>query len=249
MAHANVLHQLAGLLDLRAHQIEHHGRNQQLRARHRARLSLHGAHAGQKVLHFLTRHNRAALLAAHAVKTAAAGGHPSVHAPVLLLVLVIRRILLFLGFGLLGGSLRCLQLDHLSGELRQLLFRLDALLLDLLLLRGERGIVGGKLLRFGLDGLLIGFTRRFVQFVERLFQLLLALFERSAAGTKLAFLLLDGFKARANLLLLTPVQNHSECHDESSLSCPSSTVPAPGGAWPWRSCRAPPRPYPHTPGR
>ena len=133
---------------------------------------------------------------------------------------------------MLGGGLRCLQLDHLSGKLRQLLFRLDALLLDLLLFLGERGIIGGKLLRFGLDGLLIGFTRRFVQFVERLFQLFLALFERSAAGTKLAFLLLDGFKARANLLLLTPVQNHSECHDESSLSCPSSTVPALGGAWP-----------------
>ena len=230
MAHADVLHQLAGLLDLRAHQIEHHRRDQQLRARHRARLALHRAHAGQKILHFLARHNRAALLAAHAVKAAAAGH--LVHASVLLLVLVVRRGLLLLGCGLLGGGLLGLQLDHLLGQIGQLLFRLDAILLDLLLLRGERGIVGGKLIRFGFDGLLVRLAGRIVQFVERLFQFVLALLERGAAGAKLRLLPADLRKARAGLLLLTPVQNHSECHDESSLSCPVSTVPAPGGAWP-----------------
>ena len=247
MAHADVLHQLAGLFDLRAHQIKHHGRDQQLRARHRARLALHGAHAGQEILHFPAGHNRAALLAAHAVKTAAAG-HPLVHASVFLL-LVVRRIRFLIGCGLLGGGLLSLQLDHLFRQIGQLLFRLHAILFDLLLFLGQRGIVDGKLIGFGLDGLLVRFAGRVVQLVERLFQFVLALLERGAAGAKLRLLLADGRKARAGLFLLTPVQNHSECHDESSLSCPVSTVPAPGGAWLLRFCSAPPRPYPHTPGR
>ena len=207
-----MLVQLAVLLDVLAHQIQHDRRDQQLAAGDGALLSAQLAHAHEEILHVLARKERIALLHVHAEKFS------GVHDLIVLPLFPVR--------GLCGLGAAIVQFVQLALELVDLLLQPARGLCVVILLLGQRGVVG-----LPLGGLLVERVLRLVgrvriDLADGLLQLLFAELHRRPALHQLIMGLLGLCHLRAKSLDLLAQQNLFK-HAFSSSSCISRGMPPP----------------------